>query len=187
MRQFLNGRRIGLIGTSEEKDEAMAQEQAHLEAGHHDGGVEEIEGVPPQISATLGMPERTAAARRQAGCGRTCTCCPRTLSKRSSRRSSRTADNPPTTATPPPAATTTTTPTPHPSPPNPGSATKWRATVAVHIQQLSQRWCADRLRLWQFGGSAGGPIRLSASESLRWRGIQHGASRRSPRWPLRVL
>lgn len=64
MRQFLNGRRIGLIGTSEEKDEAMAQEQAHLEAGRH-GGVEEIEGVPPQISATLGMPEPTAVARRQ--------------------------------------------------------------------------------------------------------------------------
>ncbi len=44
----------------------MAEEQAHLEAGHHDGGVEEIEGVPPQISATPGMPERKAAARRQA-------------------------------------------------------------------------------------------------------------------------
>jgi phospholipid/cholesterol/gamma-HCH transport system ATP-binding protein len=52
---------------SEEKDEAtMAEEQAHLEAGHHDGGVDEIEGVPPQISATPGMPERKAAARRQA-------------------------------------------------------------------------------------------------------------------------
>jgi phospholipid/cholesterol/gamma-HCH transport system ATP-binding protein len=67
VRQFLNGRRIGPIGMSEEKDEAtMAEEQAHLEAGHHDGGVEEIEGVPPQISATPGMPERKAAARRQA-------------------------------------------------------------------------------------------------------------------------
>ncbi|MGA8548427.1 MAG: ABC transporter ATP-binding protein, partial [Mycobacterium sp.] len=48
-------------------DEAtMAEEQAHLEAGHHDGGVEEIEGVPPQILATPGMPERKAAGRRQA-------------------------------------------------------------------------------------------------------------------------
>ncbi|MGH3969454.1 MAG: ABC transporter ATP-binding protein, partial [Mycobacterium sp.] len=67
VRQFLNGRRIGPIGMSEEKDEAtMAEEQAHMEAGHVDGGVEEIEGVPPQITATPGMPERKAVARRQA-------------------------------------------------------------------------------------------------------------------------
>ncbi len=44
----------------------MAEEQAHLEAGHHDGGTEEVEGVPPQIVATPGMPERKAVARRQA-------------------------------------------------------------------------------------------------------------------------
>ena len=37
-----------------------------VDAGHHDGGVEEIEGVPPQISATPGMPERQAVGRRQA-------------------------------------------------------------------------------------------------------------------------
>ncbi len=61
VRQFLNGRRIGPIGMSEEKDEAtMAEEQAMVDAGHHDGGVEEIEGVPPQIVATPGMPERKA-------------------------------------------------------------------------------------------------------------------------------
>jgi phospholipid/cholesterol/gamma-HCH transport system ATP-binding protein len=67
VKQFLNGRRIGPIGMSEEKDEAtMAEEQAHLEAGHVDGGVEEVEGVPPQILATPGMPERQAVARRQA-------------------------------------------------------------------------------------------------------------------------
>jgi phospholipid/cholesterol/gamma-HCH transport system ATP-binding protein len=67
VRQFLNGRRIGPIGMSEEKDEAtMAEEQAHMEAGHVDGGVEEIEGVPPQITATPGMPERKAVNRRQA-------------------------------------------------------------------------------------------------------------------------
>jgi phospholipid/cholesterol/gamma-HCH transport system ATP-binding protein len=66
VRQFLNGRRIGPIGMSEEKDEAtMAEEQAHLEAGHVDGGVEEVEGVPPQILATPGMPERKAVGRRQ--------------------------------------------------------------------------------------------------------------------------
>jgi phospholipid/cholesterol/gamma-HCH transport system ATP-binding protein len=67
VRQFLNGRRLGPIGMSEEKDEAqMAEEQAMVDAGHHDGGVEEIEGVPPQISATPGMPERQAVGRRQA-------------------------------------------------------------------------------------------------------------------------
>jgi phospholipid/cholesterol/gamma-HCH transport system ATP-binding protein len=37
-----------------------------VDAGHRDGGVEEIEGVPPQIVATPGMPERKAVARRQA-------------------------------------------------------------------------------------------------------------------------
>ena len=66
VKQFLNGRRIGPIGMSEEKDEAtMAEEQAHLEAGHHGGGVEEIEGVPPQITPTPGMPQRKAVKRRQ--------------------------------------------------------------------------------------------------------------------------
>jgi len=44
----------------------MAEEQAMVDAGHHDGGVEEIEGVPPQIQATPGMPERQAVGRRQA-------------------------------------------------------------------------------------------------------------------------
>jgi phospholipid/cholesterol/gamma-HCH transport system ATP-binding protein len=44
----------------------MAEEQAHIEAGHHDGGTDEVVGVPPQISATPGMPERKAAGRRQA-------------------------------------------------------------------------------------------------------------------------
>jgi len=67
VKQFLNGRRIGPIGMSEEKDEAtIAEEQALLDAGHHHGGTEEIEGVPPQIIATPGMPERKAVARRQA-------------------------------------------------------------------------------------------------------------------------
>jgi hypothetical protein len=37
-----------------------------IDAGHHDGGTEEIEGVPPQVNATLGMPERQAVGRRQA-------------------------------------------------------------------------------------------------------------------------
>jgi phospholipid/cholesterol/gamma-HCH transport system ATP-binding protein len=67
VKQFLNGRRIGPIGMSEEKDEStMAEEQALIDAGHHDGGTEEVEGVPPQVNATPGMPERRAVARRQA-------------------------------------------------------------------------------------------------------------------------
>ena len=66
VKQFLNGRRIGPIGMSEEKDEAtMAEEQALVDAGHHHGGAEEIEGIP-QMRATPGMPFRQAVARRQA-------------------------------------------------------------------------------------------------------------------------
>ncbi|CAJ1494058.1 ABC transporter ATP-binding protein [[Mycobacterium] kokjensenii] len=67
VRQFLNGRRIGPIGMSEEKDQATAAaEEAMIAAGQSDGGVEEIEGVPPQLSATPGLPERKAVGRRQA-------------------------------------------------------------------------------------------------------------------------
>ncbi|SDD93142.1 ABC transporter ATP-binding protein [Actinokineospora iranica] len=64
--QFLNGRRIGPIGMSEEKDSAqMAQEQAHLEAGHHDGSSEDMRGVVPQLEPTPGLPPRDAARRRR--------------------------------------------------------------------------------------------------------------------------
>ena len=65
--QFLNGRRIGPIGMSEEKDAAtMAREQAHIDAGASDGGVDEdISGIIPQLQPTPGMPERMGAHRRQ--------------------------------------------------------------------------------------------------------------------------
>ncbi|WP_436497879.1 ATP-binding cassette domain-containing protein [Actinokineospora sp. HUAS TT18] len=65
--QFLNGRRIGPIGMSEEKDAAqMALEQAHAEAGHADGsGFEDVRGVVPQIEPTPGMPVRDAVRRRR--------------------------------------------------------------------------------------------------------------------------
>jgi phospholipid/cholesterol/gamma-HCH transport system ATP-binding protein len=67
IKQFLNGRRIGPIGMTEEKDEAtMAQEAAMLEAGHHHGGAEEIDGIIPQVQATPGLPPRKAVARRRA-------------------------------------------------------------------------------------------------------------------------
>ncbi|CAM2846860.1 ABC transporter ATP-binding protein [Skermania piniformis] len=66
VKQFLNGRMIGPIGMSEEKDEAqMAQEQALADAGHNVGGVEEVEGIVPQMQATPGMPYREAITRRQ--------------------------------------------------------------------------------------------------------------------------
>ncbi|MGW5518246.1 ABC transporter ATP-binding protein [Nocardia africana] len=67
VRQFLNGRMVGPIGMSEEKDEAqIVREQALADAGHHIGGVDEIEGIVAQMAATPGMPERRAVARRQA-------------------------------------------------------------------------------------------------------------------------
>src|SRR5690606_26988304 len=63
---FLNGTMIGPIGMSEEKDEAtMAQEQALVDAGHHAGGVDDVEGIVPQMQATPGMPFRQAVARRK--------------------------------------------------------------------------------------------------------------------------
>jgi phospholipid/cholesterol/gamma-HCH transport system ATP-binding protein len=66
VKQFLNGTMIGPIGMSEEKDEAqMAQEQAMVDAGHHAGGVDDVEGIVPQMKATPGMPFRQAVARRQ--------------------------------------------------------------------------------------------------------------------------
>jgi phospholipid/cholesterol/gamma-HCH transport system ATP-binding protein len=66
VKQFLNGSRIGPIGMSEEKDEAtMAAERAHIEAGHHDGGTEDVRGVVPQVQPTPGLGERGAVHRRQ--------------------------------------------------------------------------------------------------------------------------
>lgn len=64
--QFLNGRMIGPIGMSEEKDEAqMAREQALMDAGHHHGGTENVEGIIPQMQARPDMPVRQAVARRR--------------------------------------------------------------------------------------------------------------------------
>lgn len=66
--QFLNGRKIGPIGMSEEKDDAqMAAELAAKAAGHHDGSPEEdVRGIVRQMEASPGMPERKAVGRRQA-------------------------------------------------------------------------------------------------------------------------
>jgi phospholipid/cholesterol/gamma-HCH transport system ATP-binding protein len=59
--QFLNGRRIGPIGMSEEKDHAtLAAERAMFTETEP-----EITGVPPQLRPTPGLPERTAVHRRR--------------------------------------------------------------------------------------------------------------------------
>lgn len=71
VKQFLNGTMIGPIGMSEEKDEAqMAHEQALVDAGHHAGGVDDVEGIVPQMKATpetrsvrLFVVARSASAR----------------------------------------------------------------------------------------------------------------------------
>ncbi|GAB2484725.1 ABC transporter ATP-binding protein [Jatrophihabitans fulvus] len=65
IKQFLNGNMNGPIGMSEEKDSAqIAAEQAMFAAGHRDGG-EEVDGVPPQMECSPGVPERRAVARRR--------------------------------------------------------------------------------------------------------------------------
>ncbi|OLF16481.1 ABC transporter ATP-binding protein [Actinophytocola xanthii] len=64
--QFLNGRRIGPIGMSEEKDQATADaEAAHAAAGHADGFDEDLRGIVPQLEPTPGLPERQAVRRRK--------------------------------------------------------------------------------------------------------------------------
>jgi phospholipid/cholesterol/gamma-HCH transport system ATP-binding protein len=71
VKQFLNGRREGPIGMSEEKD--TAQVAAELAALRDDGppapgtGPKGASGtgVPPQLLPSPGLPERRAAARRQ--------------------------------------------------------------------------------------------------------------------------
>jgi phospholipid/cholesterol/gamma-HCH transport system ATP-binding protein len=65
--QFLDGRRIGPIGMSEEKDEAtIAMEQAQMDAGHLDRGAgADLRVVVPQLEPTPGMPPRRAVERRK--------------------------------------------------------------------------------------------------------------------------
>ncbi|MEI4279383.1 ABC transporter ATP-binding protein [Klenkia terrae] len=73
VRQFLNGRREGPIGMSEEKDVAQVEaEMAALEArggDQHNGvgpkGASGGEAVPPQLEPSPGLPERKAVRRRQ--------------------------------------------------------------------------------------------------------------------------
>lgn len=95
VKQVMSGRRIGPIGMSEEKDEStMAEEDQLVAAGPHQGGLEEVQGVPPQghaqprhAGAQGGCPaagpaarELAHAAQERAGCG------PRRSQKRRRRR-----------------------------------------------------------------------------------------------------
>jgi phospholipid/cholesterol/gamma-HCH transport system ATP-binding protein len=61
--QFVNGRRIGPIGMSEEKDEAtLAQERATL--GNGDAAEPGSPALMPQLVPSPGLPERQAVQRR---------------------------------------------------------------------------------------------------------------------------
>jgi phospholipid/cholesterol/gamma-HCH transport system ATP-binding protein len=61
--QFVNGRRIGPIGMSEEKDEAtLAQERATL--GNGDAAEAGNPALMPQLVPSPGLPERQAVQRR---------------------------------------------------------------------------------------------------------------------------
>ncbi|WP_037077172.1 ABC transporter ATP-binding protein [Pseudonocardia spinosispora] len=59
--QFLNGRRQGPIGMSEEKD----SEQAAREMQEMEGELPGLPPLKPQIAVSPGVPERKAVARRQ--------------------------------------------------------------------------------------------------------------------------
>jgi phospholipid/cholesterol/gamma-HCH transport system ATP-binding protein len=61
--QFLNGRQIGPIGMSEEKDAATIarEKQQPVEAGPF----EDVRGIVPQIQPSTGLPQRQGALRRQ--------------------------------------------------------------------------------------------------------------------------
>jgi phospholipid/cholesterol/gamma-HCH transport system ATP-binding protein len=64
--QFVNGRRVGPIGMSEEKDEAtlaLEQQQAHGNGGN---GQVQPPALVPQLMPTAGLPERQAVGRRTA-------------------------------------------------------------------------------------------------------------------------
>jgi len=64
--QFVNGRRVGPIGMSEEKDEAtLAAEQAGRGAGGN-GADAGLPALVPQLDPTPGLPARQAVQRRQA-------------------------------------------------------------------------------------------------------------------------
>ena len=98
VRQFLNGRREGPIGMSEEKDVAQVEaEMAALEArggDSHDGvgpkGASGGSAVPPQLTPTEGCPSARRSAGGRSGSPACCTSSTRRPPRRSAPRCPRT-------------------------------------------------------------------------------------------------
>ncbi|HEY2202333.1 MAG TPA: ATP-binding cassette domain-containing protein, partial [Solirubrobacteraceae bacterium] len=61
--QFVNGRRVGPIGMSEEKDEATLAQEMQAAGGN---GQAQPPALVPQLTPTAGLPERQAVGRRTA-------------------------------------------------------------------------------------------------------------------------
>jgi phospholipid/cholesterol/gamma-HCH transport system ATP-binding protein len=66
IRQFVNGRRVGPIGMSEEKDEATLALELQQANGDGHAAVAEPPALVPQLTPTAGLPERLAVQRRTA-------------------------------------------------------------------------------------------------------------------------
>jgi phospholipid/cholesterol/gamma-HCH transport system ATP-binding protein len=64
--QFVNGRRVGPIGMSEEKDEATLALELQRANGNGHGAGGESPALVPQLTPTAGLPERLAVQRRTA-------------------------------------------------------------------------------------------------------------------------
>jgi phospholipid/cholesterol/gamma-HCH transport system ATP-binding protein len=62
--QFVNGRRIGPIGMSEEKDEATLALEKQQAGSDPDGAAAQPPALVPQLTPTPGLPERQAVGRR---------------------------------------------------------------------------------------------------------------------------
>lgn len=144
VKQFLNGRRIGPIGMSEEKDEStMAEEQAMVDAGHHDGGTEEIEVCRRRSWPPRACPNARPSVAVRPACARSCTRCrrprrkpsaPTSTARTSTPHATTTASAPRTTrppgASPSPATAETARATGFPSPP-----ARWVARLRAPTQQ----------------------------------------------------
>jgi phospholipid/cholesterol/gamma-HCH transport system ATP-binding protein len=62
--QFVNGRRVGPIGMSEEKDEATLALEKQQAGSDPDGAAAQPPALVPQLTPTPGLPERQAVGRR---------------------------------------------------------------------------------------------------------------------------
>lgn len=67
VKQFLSGDRFGPIGMSEEKDSAVAEAEAKMQAAGISGGgtKDDFSEIIPQVQPNPGMPERKAVARHR--------------------------------------------------------------------------------------------------------------------------